>query len=254
MSTPQQRQKGRKVEPASPQPIQAFYWVIGIVALFGVAALVAYTTLGDPGSSTGAETSNAIPTPDAASAPPDETGGTEPKTADGFYYKGDADAPVTIVEYSDFQCPACAYHNDTTVVRLEEEYVNTGQVKLVFHDFPLSMHPNAPIASEAARCAGEQDAFWKMHDVLFDMQETWANNATTEQFVELATQAGVEDLAQFATCLESGKYTQFVSSAALESANAGIRATPTFVVDGKPVELGQLFAEVDAAVNAKSQE
>ncbi len=83
--------------------------------------------------------------------------------------KGDANAPITIVEFSDFQCPFCARFYTQTLGQIEREYIDTGKVKLVYKDFPLnSIHPNAQKAAEAARCAGEQNKFWEYHDKLFE--------------------------------------------------------------------------------------
>lgn len=81
--------------------------------------------------------------------------------------KGDENAPVTIVEFSDYECPYCKRHFDQTYGQLISEYVDTGKAKMVFKDFPLSFHSNAIPAAQAARCAGEQGDYWGMHDMLF---------------------------------------------------------------------------------------
>ncbi|MBR9703730.1 thioredoxin domain-containing protein, partial [Candidatus Woesearchaeota archaeon] len=81
--------------------------------------------------------------------------------------KGDPDAPVTIIEFSDYECPFCARHYEQTYQEIMKNYVDTGKVKLVFRDFPLSFHQNAQKAGEAAECAGEQGQYWDMHDKLF---------------------------------------------------------------------------------------
>lgn len=91
---------------------------------------------------------------------------------DNVRIKGDKNAPITIVEYSDFECPYCERFVSDAYKQLDEKYIKTGKVKLVFKDFPLSFHPQAPKAAEAARCAGEQGKFWEMHDKLFELQAT----------------------------------------------------------------------------------
>ncbi len=89
---------------------------------------------------------------------------------DNVRMKGDKNAPTTIIEYSDFQCPYCGRFYQDTYHQLEEEFIKTGKAKIVFKDFPLSIHPQAPKAAEAARCAQEQGKFWEMHDKLFELQ------------------------------------------------------------------------------------
>ncbi|MDQ3098567.1 MAG: DsbA family protein [bacterium] len=84
--------------------------------------------------------------------------------------KGDKNAPITIVEYSDFECPYCGRFYEDTYKQLDTEYIKTGKVKIVFKDFPLSIHAQAPKAAEAGRCAEEQGKFWEMHDKLFELQ------------------------------------------------------------------------------------
>ncbi|MCB0229190.1 MAG: thioredoxin domain-containing protein, partial [Anaerolineae bacterium] len=88
--------------------------------------------------------------------------------------KGSPDAPVTIIEYSDFQCPFCSRWVEQTYPSLLKDYVDSGKVQLVFRDFPLSFHPNADEAAVASRCAAEQDAYWAMHDALFAGQPAWS--------------------------------------------------------------------------------
>lgn len=89
---------------------------------------------------------------------------------DNVRMKGDKNAPMTIIEYSDFQCPFCGRFYSESYKQIENDYIKTGKAKLVFKDFPLSIHPQAPKAAEAARCAQEQGKFWEMHDKLFELQ------------------------------------------------------------------------------------
>lgn len=255
------RQRGRQVKGETQQAktLKAFYWVIGIIAVVGTIAVVAYTLRGEPAvSDTSLDTPpmlNVTPMDPEFSIP--EPGEPLPsgKTSDGFYYKGEQDAPVTVVEYSDFQCPACAFHDQTTVAKLVNDYVVTGYVRLVYHDFPLNIHPNAPKASEAALCAGDQEKFWDMHDVLYQQQDTWSKdpNPSASYFPSFADQLEL-NRDTFVSCLNSGTYTQFVANAYQASVQAGINQTPTFVVNGKRVDAGYLFAEIDAVLAAQGQE
>ncbi len=253
------RQRGRKVAPsASQQPMQIFYWVVGILVVAGIA-WVSIGVMGgeDTASSTPGDEprigepveDQVIPTPVIDPANENLPG----TTTNGFYYQGDPDAPVTVVEYSDFQCPACAHHTDNAVARLKAEYVETGQVRLVFHDLPLRMHPNAPMAAQAARCAGEQGYFWEMHDIIFDNQSEWSNNATPALFAEYASEVGA-DVGMLTNCLQSGKYVNVVEAARAASAQAGITSTPTFVVNGKVVEIPLLFDRIDTLLAEQGTE
>ena len=95
-------------------------------------------------------------------------------SADNDPVIGNSDAPITIIEFSDFQCPFCARFHTQTLPLLLEEYIEQGKVKLVFRDFPIqSIHPNALPASVAAECANEQGKFREMHDMLFEKQNEW---------------------------------------------------------------------------------
>ncbi len=157
---------------------------------------------------------------------------------EGAPVQGDPNAPMTIVTYSDFQCPYCARFAEQTMPTLVQEYIDSGQAKLVFKDFPLQqIHPNAQKAAEAARCvrelAGNDDAFWTMHDVLFAQQQTWGGVADPAQlFTGYAGEIGV-DAAAFGECLSSGRYTEAVQADLVEGLNFGVQGTPTFFLDGQ---------------------
>ena len=139
---------------------------------------------------------------------------------------GRQDAPVTIVEFSDYQCPFCRQFVATTLPALKTAYVDSGKVRWVFRDFPLDrIHPNARKAAEAARCAGEQDKYWPMHDVLFQNQQALA----AEQLPDYASRLGL-DRAAFDACLASGKYAAVVQKNFTEAAAIGVRGTPSFVI------------------------
>jgi protein-disulfide isomerase len=138
---------------------------------------------------------------------------------------GPADAPVTVVEFSDFQCPACG-HAFPTIKRLMQQY--NGKVRLVFHDFPLPMHPQAPKAAEAAACAREQGKFWEMHDRMFANQQKLA----ISDLKAAASELGM-DAAKFGSCLDSGMYAVQVQNNVAEGRKYGVSATPTFFINGR---------------------
>jgi protein-disulfide isomerase len=139
---------------------------------------------------------------------------------------GRVDAPVTIVEFSDYQCPFCQRFVATTFPILKKEYVDTGKVRYVFRDYPLDqLHPQARKAAEAAHCAGEQGRFWEMHDVLFRNQRALAST----QLAEHAKATGIGG-AKFDECLASGRYAVRVAQGVADGAAIGVQGTPTFVV------------------------
>ena len=141
--------------------------------------------------------------------------------------KGADDARVTLIEFSDYQCPFCARHTRTVLPQLEKEYVNTGKVRYVLRDYPMeSIHPQAPKVHEAAHCAGDQDKFWEMHGQLFANQA----NLQTEKLSIYALRIRLTDLAAFESCLQSGKYTDSVEASVSEGMKAGVRGTPSFLL------------------------
>lgn len=148
----------------------------------------------------------------------------------GAAVKGKADAPVTIVEFSDYQCPFCARHVTQTIPELDKEYIQTGKVKYVYRNLPIeSIHPNAFKAAEAAECANDQNKFWPMHDRLFGNQQMLG----PAQLPAHATAAGLEASA-FQQCLASGKYATKIRKDMTDAGAVGITGTPGFLV-GKTV-------------------
>lgn len=139
---------------------------------------------------------------------------------------GRADAPVTIVEFSDYQCPFCQRFFATTLPALKQDYIDTGRLRYVFRDYPLDqLHPQARKAAEAAHCAGEQGKYWEMHDMLFQNQRALA----APQLAEHARALGV-DGAKFDECLSSGRQAARVERSLADGAAAGVQGTPGFVV------------------------
>jgi protein-disulfide isomerase len=146
--------------------------------------------------------------------------------SNGFPAKGPAAAPVTIVEFSDFQCPFCGRVTPT----LDQVMTKYGdKVRLVFRQFPLPMHPNAAKAAEASLCANEQGKFWAMHDAMFKDQNGLAVDALK---TKAATIAGL-DTASFNACLDSGKETAAVQVDMKAGSKAGVNGTPAMFVDGR---------------------
>ena len=146
---------------------------------------------------------------------------------------GNPDAPITIIEFSDFQCPFCARFHVQTLPTIMDEYINKGTVKLVFRDFPIqSIHPNALPASVAAECANEQKKFKEMHDVLFEKQNEWSNQnieSVMNTFSQYASDLGLEEKA-FDSCLKNGKYIEEIQKDLDDGRTYGISGTPGFFI------------------------
>jgi protein-disulfide isomerase len=148
--------------------------------------------------------------------------------------RGALDAPLVLFEFSDYQCPYCRRHYLDTFPEIERDFIAVGKLRYVIGEFPIPrLHPLAPKAAEAARCAGEQGKFWEMHARLFTYQqqlEPWSAHA----------QALGLDSARFQSCLDTGKYAAEVQRNAAQAQSAGIHSTPTFllgIVEGQQVRI-----------------
>jgi protein-disulfide isomerase len=146
--------------------------------------------------------------------------------------KGSAQAPVTVYEMSDFQCPFCKQHADQTWPQLEKEYVATGKVRWIFINFPLSMHRNAAPAAEFAMCAAREGKFWPAHDLLFRRQKVWAELPNTgTYFLGLADSLKLPR-EKLRSCLETGATRQEIRDDAAGAMKSGAHSTPTFYIEG----------------------
>lgn len=168
---------------------------------------------------------------------------------DKGFVRGAKDAPVTIVEFSDFQCPFCK--NATVTVKQVVEK-NVGKVKWVFRDFPIAgLHPAAPKAHEAARCAAEQGKFWEYHDLLFEKSPRQAPDELKQYAKDLKL-----DAASFVQCLDSGKHEAEVTRDIQEGSRLGVTGTPTFFINGRqlvgaqPSTAFQKIIDSELAANA----
>lgn len=160
--------------------------------------------------------------------------------------RGNPDAPITIIEFSDFQCPFCARFHVQTLPSILEEYIDTGKVNLVYRDFPIqSIHPNALPAAVAAECANEQGKYWQYHDTLFERQNSWSKldtGSVISTFSQYATDIGLEQQ-QFDSCLGSGKYLQEVQQDLNDGRTYDITGTPGFFIGNEDIG----FVKIDGA-------
>jgi protein-disulfide isomerase len=167
-----------------------------------------------------------------------------------FNTMGDPNAPVKIVEYSDFQCPYCARFSSETEQQLIDAYVATGKVYFEYRSFGIFIGEESGRAAEAAYCAGDQNKFWEMHDLIFANQ-TGENvgDFTDKRLTAFAKELGL-DLGTFNSCFTSGKYADRVKQDGIAGQQAGIKATPSFTVNGKLVEGAQPFSAFQVEIDA----
>jgi protein-disulfide isomerase len=158
--------------------------------------------------------------------------------------RGNPQAPVIIVEFSDFQCPYCR-QAEPTLQNLAAKY--GGQVSLAYRDFPLrEIHPNAQLAAEAARCAGEQGKFWDYHDFVFAYPNMLNRDGLSQQALNVGLNAK-----QFNSCLSSGKYRSAIEQDVQDGLKAGVEGTPGFFINGTMVSGVQSADEFDKVIRAE---
>lgn len=152
-------------------------------------------------------------------------------TEEGFPYRGDPEAPVTVYEYSDYLCPFCGRHSNDTMPVLLDQFARTGQVRFVFLDFPIeALHPTADIGHVAAMCVSEQGAplFWEMHDLLYAQQNQWGGLQNPADFViGLAQEVGV-DMKSFEDCFTDQKTVDALNDRVATARDLGFNGTPSF--------------------------
>lgn len=154
------------------------------------------------------------------------------------YDVGDPDAPVIVIEFSDFGCPYCARFALETYPEIHRDYIQTGKVVWKYVPFVMGTFPNGHHAAMAAECAGEQgdDLFWQMHDELYKEQRAWKATSEPEAlFRDLAGRLGL-DVDRFSNCFREGRGAPRTRAANQLAAYAGVRATPTFIINGFRVQ------------------
>ncbi len=164
---------------------------------------------------------------------------------------GYQNAPITMTEYSDFQCPLCKQFVDTSFATLKEKYIDTGKVKFVYKQFPLGIHPQANDAALAAECALAQGKFWEMHDALFQNQLLWSGRDNhMDSFKKFAADLKL-DTGKFADCLSSRKYDGNVKKDYQEGITRSINGTPTFYLNDQVIVGAQPLQTFTEAIDAK---
>lgn len=169
---------------------------------------------------------------------------------------GSDSALVEVVEFADFECPACGNFATLTEPDVRSRLVNSGQIRFRFMDFPLEGHANTRAAHNAAWCAGEQNKFWEMHDAIFQAQDRWSGYATRRPlpvFEALAQQVGL-NVPQYQGCMTSRKFAGHIQSNYDEGLRLGVGSTPTFLIGTKKISNNMSYDEfkkhVDEALAA----
>jgi protein-disulfide isomerase len=214
-------------KPAKTSSLTKFYWIFGAVILVSVGA-IAYAKF----KST--DTQGAVDKPITLADSSDARSIYQRATP---MQLGNADAPVKLVVFSDYQCPYCGQWASQVQSALVNDFVKTGKLQFVYYDFPLGgAHKYSYHAARAARCAGDQNKFWEYHDALFGHQTDWSSRSGVpiDDFTKYADEVGVKR-DQFDTCLKSDKYADVVSANRLLGDQLGVNATPTILINNRRV-------------------
>ncbi len=228
----------KRLPPSNTQPlvVSAFYILIAVA--FAAGLFAGFLIWGGGQAKTPQEAGAQNP-PSQAAAQPQATQG-QPKrydvSADDDPALGPATAPVTIIEFSDYQCPYCRRWAEQVEGQLLKAYGD--KIRIVYRDFPLTqIHPEALPAAEAADCAGEQGKYWEYHDALFKQSQGLGQQA----YLAYAKELGL-NIDQFQQCLKEHRYRDEVEADARYAAQLGVRSTPTFFINGIPVVGAQPFS------------
>ncbi len=178
--------------------------------------------------------------------PPAPTGAPVEVSADDDAVKGSETAPVTIIEFSDYQCPFCARFWQETLPSIDKEYIQTGKVRFIYRDYPLPFHPQAQPSAVAAECAGDQGKYWEMHDKIFENQASLSDSS----YDGFAQAIGL-NLNTFKTCVSDGKKVAEIQKDLADGQAAGVSGTPAFFVNGVKIEGAQPFSVFKQLIDAQ---
>jgi protein-disulfide isomerase len=207
--------------------------LLGVLVLASTLAACARSEATPAGQSAAARAA----APSAGTLRPGGLPDSVSSAADRGRIRGAENAPIWLVEVSDFQCPYCKQWHDESFAAIDREYVQTGKVRFAYLNFPLgSVHKNARAAAEAAMCASGQGKFWPLHESLYGTQPRWAGLANpVPMFDSLAVAAGVNPAA-WRQCMTSHATVPLIDADHDRSSNAGVQSTPTFFVGDQKIE------------------
>ncbi|MCK6584163.1 MAG: DsbA family protein [Anaerolineales bacterium] len=230
-------------QPALTITIQSWATPIAGAVMLVIGLLIGYyvrpllPNQAQPQASANSGSPVVIPTQDNSAA---QAQLMETVVAQTRHFRGDPDAPVTIVEFADFQCPYCGRFFTQTEPLIDEQYMQSGKVRFGYFHFAF-LGPESNWAAEASECAADQDKFWEFHDKLYGSQ-SGENQGTfnKDRLKKFAEELGLDTKA-FNECLDSGKYAQLIRDESSTASSIGIRSTPTFLINGQPVIGAQPF-------------
>lgn len=183
---------------------------------------------------------------------PEPTPELKEATADDDPFLGAANAKVVIIDFSDYQCPFCNKFHTTIFANLKKDFLDTNKIKYVYRDFPLNIHPRAQNAAEAAQCAGDQNKYWEMNELLFEKQAEWGKSETVNEIlISYAAELGLNKVT-FSSCLNDGKYTEEVQKDREDAIASGARGTPTLFINGEIIRgVPQSYESFKALIESK---
>ena len=216
----------------------------GISAVLAVVVVVMFF-IGDFGNGSGVAAGQPIAAPSPSQGQP-QLPARQNIDLDDDPVLGDKNAPVTIVSFEDYQCPFCGRAFQQTFPLIKKDYIDTGKVKYVYRDFPLSFHPNAEPAAEASECAHEQGKFWQFHDEIFNNQESLGKDF----YISTAKKLGL-NVDKFTQCIDTGKYKQEVQNDFAYGSQVGVSGTPTFFINGIQLVGAQPYQAFQQVIEAE---
>ena len=221
------------------------FWKISTVVLIVLLAFFAFRSGFGGDKVTGAAVAN--PSAGAGGDLPVPSVAVDMKElVDDDHALGDSNAPVTIVEFSDYQCPFCGRFYTQTLGQIKSKYIDTGKVRLVFRDFPLSFHPEAEPSALAANCAGEQGKYYEFHDKVFENQAS-LSSASRKQW---ASEIGL-DVAKWEKYQSDPDQLAEVRKDFQDGQAVGVQGTPAFFINGKLISGAQPYSVFEQIIEAE---
>jgi protein-disulfide isomerase len=213
-----------------------FYGVLALIVVIG-AALIGYVVVNNR-KQTAFESSVSLPPLKEGELVSEEVGVSI----------GAADAPIVIEEYADYLCPYCGMVATLTLPQIMEEYVETGKARFIFFDFPVRQGETTYLGAEAARCAGDQGAFWPMNKVLMERMREWGEKRDPQgMFRGYADRLGLDGKA-LVDCVKSRKYRETVLASQMRARQLGLSGTPTFIINGRRVGSAMGFDQMSELI------
>lgn len=224
----------RPAPAARRSSLTPFYVILGLVLIAGIGLLA--TQFGKKGGPGANEAVTVQLTPDQI------------QRVQGISL-GRADAPITIYEFADYQCPHCAQFAAFIEPVIRERLVNTGKARYVFYEFPLNFKWSF-LSARAGRCANEQGKFWEFHGIAFGRQQDWAfARDAADKFVEYMRGIPGADAGRFEECVRSDRFQREVSESGQLGQSMGVGGTPTLFVNGRKIDpLPRTYSEFEAQV------